>query len=154
MDLHRVHRLLATTRKIAFAAALLSTLLAISAIAAHRFAIMSDGAAAGNGVNHSFPVIDRFIDPSTIADRTKGKSLFRTMQPLDTKVVDELGRYELRGVSQRGGVFKAYVKDTKGQKTHILKVGDMLGNIFEVEEIESREITLKRGDEEVKLKKG
>jgi hypothetical protein len=94
------------------------------------------------------------IDAKQVMDVIHGKNVFRTTQAVEQKVVDELSHYELKGCCQSKGLWKSYIKDTRTQKLHVLQVGETLGNVFEVLEIGKKEIRLKRGDEEVTLKKG
>lgn len=78
--------------------------------------------------------------------RTRGKSVFRTSRQLKTQVVEEIGRYELQGISGRVGAFKAYFKDTKVRKTLKKRVGDSLGP-FQIKEIVKGKVVLERSGE-------
>ena len=78
--------------------------------------------------------------------RTRGKSVFRTSRQLKSQVVEEIGRYELQGISGRVGSFKAYFRDTKVRKTLKKRVGDSLGP-FQIKEIEKGRVVLERSGE-------
>ncbi len=84
---------------------------------------------------------------------TRGKALFRTSRTRKAKVVDEFSHFRLSGISTRGGVPKAYVRDTKFKKNLIKRVGDMLGP-YEIVGITDEGITVRRGAEEILLPKG
>jgi len=85
---------------------------------------------------------------------TTGKVLFRTSAlVLREKVVDELAHYELKGISVRDGVYRAFVRDNKLKKFVTKTVGESLG-AYEILDITVEGVTVKRGAETVILSKG
>lgn len=85
---------------------------------------------------------------------TTGKILFRTSALiLKEKVVDELAHYELKGISLRNGVYRAFVRDNKLKKFVTKTVGESLG-AYEIVDISDEGVTVKRGAETVILSKG
>lgn len=93
---------------------------------------------------------DAHLENADLAKATVGRSIFRSSRQVSEKVVDELGRYELRGVFTRNGVMKASIRDTKRKKTVIKAAGENLDE-FEIVEIARQGVRLRRGNEEVAL---
>lgn len=93
------------------------------------------------------------IPETVVAQTIRGKAVFRSNRMPEMKVIDELGRYELKGISSRAGVLRAYVKDTKRKKMHTVHKGDLLGGIYSVEEIRRNQLILRRGSEYLTLQK-
>lgn len=92
------------------------------------------------------------IDSRTVTDATRGKAVFRTLRLQARPAVDDSGRYRFRGSTERDGVRRAYVKDTKLKKNIILYVGDLLGGRYEVVAIHKDSVELKRGNEVTALR--
>ena len=82
-----------------------------------------------------------------------GKAVFRTSRAVREKVVDELGRYELKGASISGTERKAYIRDTKMKRMLVKRPGDTLGP-YEVVEVNEQGVTVRRGAETLVLSKG
>lgn len=103
----------------------------------------------GQGSRHS----SGHVDTAKVKQAITGKAIFRTSRLLPEKVTDELGRYELKGVSMRNGIVKAYIKDIKRKRTLIKEAGDSLG-VFEIISVQRSRVNLRRGNEELVLEKG
>lgn len=97
-----------------------------------------------------FLVEDSHLETAKVAKATLGRAVFRSSRQLPDRVVDEIGRYELRGILTRQGAKKATIRDTKKKKTLIKAVGERLDD-FEVVEINDGGVRLRRGGEEVEL---
>lgn len=110
--------------------------------------------ASGQHSLEQLQAISQSVALATVREQTRGKAVFRTTQAVDRKIVDELAHYVLTGTSKGRGAWKAFVRDTRAKKMHVLKVGDSLGSVFKVIGVAKGEITLQRGDEEITLKKG
>ena len=93
---------------------------------------------------------DAHVDKSAVAQATTGRAIFRSSYQVPDKMVDEVGRYELRGIFERGGVTKASIRDTKRKKTLIKATGERLGD-YEIVEVTAKGVRLRRGNEEVSL---
>ena len=93
------------------------------------------------------------IDEATVSRVILGRAPFRTMRRVEDKLVDELGRFELKGISSGKNGAKAFVKDTKRKRTITVRVGDTLGNRYEVIAIDSKGLTVRRGNDEITLKR-
>jgi len=153
MDMRSARTLMTKTTKGLFAGAFMAT--ALWAIAVSTDWLDIPHRPAGGGQESFARDIDAYIaviDEDTVKRATMGRAVFRTNRSVPEKVVDGLGRYELRGVSQQEGIRKAYVRDTRLKKTLIKKEGDMMGS-FEVITIESSSVSVRRGDEVLKLEK-
>ncbi len=92
------------------------------------------------------------ISERQIANVTRGKAIFRTSRVRKRKSIDELAHYQLVGTSVRNEKTKAYVRDTRLKKMLIKRIGEELGS-YELIEISKGAVTLKRGSEEVVLRK-
>lgn len=90
------------------------------------------------------------VSEETVREAIKGKAIFRTNRQVEEKVVDELGRYELRGVSNGRSGLRAYVRDTKRKRTLTKEAGEML-DVFEVVDVRRDGLVLRRADQEVLL---
>jgi len=147
----RLERLLARLRLLAAAAPVLAALLIGAAAYRARLDVVS---VAGEESTGQLQAVSQSIGLAEVREQTRGKAVFRTTQAIDRKTVDELANYVLTGTSKARGKCKAFVRDLRAKKMHILKEGDSLGSAFKVIGIEKGEITLQRGDEEIVLKKG
>ena len=87
-----------------------------------------------------------------VSKATLGQAMFRTNRTVSEKVVDELGRYEFRGMSIRAGQARAYIKDTSRKKNLTKVVGDLIGT-YEILEIDKSGVKLRKGNEELRLSK-
>lgn len=103
----------------------------------------------GLGNSHSVG----YVDVAKVKQAITGKAIFRTSRLLPEKVTDELGRYELRGISLRDGILKAYIRDVKRKRILIKEAGDSLG-VFEIISVQRSRVTLRRGNEQLVLEKG
>lgn len=92
-------------------------------------------------------------DSRMVAETIRGKAVFRTLRLMTRPVVDDSGRYRLTGTSERDGVLRAYVKDTKLKKIVTLYEGDVLGGRYEIVAIHKDSVELKRGGEVTALRK-
>jgi len=95
---------------------------------------------------------DHHVEAAEVVRATTGKAVFRTNQALPDKVVDELGRYELKGFIRRDGKVWACVRDVKRKKTLTKGVGELL-EPFEITGIDRGGVRLRRGNEELYLTK-
>lgn len=90
------------------------------------------------------------LDKAAVSKATTGKAVFRNSSAEPDKVVDEIGRFQLRGVFMRGEIAKAAIRDTKRKKTLLKQQGDTLES-YEIVEISPAGVKLRRGNEEVSL---
>jgi hypothetical protein len=88
-----------------------------------------------------------------ITQLTRGKAVFRTSRARKPRVVNELSYFQLKGISTRDGLVKAYMRNRKLKKMETKRIGDMVGP-FEIIGISKEGVTLRRGNEEVLLPKG
>jgi hypothetical protein len=93
------------------------------------------------------------IDKNTVVKTTRGKAIFRTARMLPVKTVDVLGRFDFKGISNRNGILRAYIKDMKLKKTYPLKEGDQFGGVYTVLEIQRNAIIVERGNDRWVLEK-
>ncbi len=92
------------------------------------------------------------ISKERVMTATSGRAVFRTYRAAEEKVVDELGRYRLSGISFRDGQRRAFIKDTKQNRSFSVGAGDVLG-VFQVIAVEKDAVRLQRGGDEVLLKR-
>lgn len=141
------------TRSIFAVALLLSVVLALI-LGVHTFAPEK---AAGLDAIEPFSAVraaaSTSLSKTQVDQIVMGKAVFRTSSREREKVVDELGRYELKGTSVRGGRYNAYIRDVKQGKMLVKAIGDTLG-LYEITEINDEGVTLRRGAEVLLLSKG
>ena len=106
----------------------------------------------GLGTIASLDDMPRSISVGEVSKQTRGRAPFRTGRVKKVKEFDELGSFRLIGVSSRGEVEKAYVRDLKLKKVLIKQTGDQLGS-YEVADIEKQHIVLRKGSEDFVLRK-
>lgn len=128
-------------------AAWLALFLGVPLIPAPRPADAAEGAKGGDAPT---TLGDAHTEKGAVAEATVGRSIFRSSRQVPDKVVDEVGRYELRGVFTRNGTAKASIRDTKRKKTLIKARGERLDE-YEIVEIGPEGVRLRRGNEEVAL---
>ena len=92
----------------------------------------------------------RRISLSEVDQATRGKAIFRTYREAQARSVDEIGRYELVGVSGRGKRLTAHFRDTKRNDMFSKNVGETVGP-YEVVAVEHDGVVLERGNERLEL---
>jgi hypothetical protein len=92
------------------------------------------------------------VTEAAVRDATTGKAIFRTNRQVEEKVVDELGRYQLRGVTNGSSGARAYIRDTQRKRTLCKEAGEML-DVFEIVDVRRDGVVLRRAGEEVLLAK-
>jgi len=125
------------------------------AMTTSRLNAASTGAVSGPRENTAEGVLYvQSISRERIGKATLGKAIFRTSRTTPSKVVNEIGRFELKGTSERNGQWKAYVYDSKRGKTHVLVEGEFLEGRFEVLAVKRSQVILIYNNEEVLLTSG
>ena len=104
-----------------------------------------------DGFDRNAGIAHGSIDSATVDRAIYGKAVFRTARAVEEKIVDELGRYQLMGVSVGPAGTSAFVKDTARKQTLSVSPGEQLGVQFEVVSIDQDGVVLRRGGETLRL---
>lgn len=141
--------------KVVFATASIVLGLVLIASMATDWPALAHSAAAEAAGEHKFSdyALATSITSGQIAEKTRGKAVFRTLRIVAPKQADEAGRFHLTGTSSRNGDPSAYVRDTKLNQSLTLRIGSILGGQYEVVSIQKNVIELKRGSERIELRK-
>jgi len=81
---------------------------------------------------------DTVITEDFVRQKVYGKALFRTIRVVRTKNVDALGHFRLKGTSGVGERAVAFIIDEKEKKIYTKRVGQKIGLIYEIVEIDSK----------------
>lgn len=147
---HRLSRLNKRLSVIAFAATALSVAFVIASVflPPSQATILADG--SGAQANRSRVVQ---VSEGQVKALAAARPIFRSRNLKAVAEVNEAGRYSLRGIAKRKDGPRAFVHDSKTQRTITVGKGAKLGNVFEVLDVTQEGVLLRRGAEEVLLKK-
>jgi len=108
---------------------------------------------AMKGLDRNVQFTNTSIEAESVDRAIRGKAVLRTARAVEEKIVDELGRYQLMGVSIGSNGAKAFIKDTARKQMLTVSSGETLGVQFEVESIDQEGVVLRRGGETLRLKR-
>ena len=153
MTLHQIENKLSTLNKRLSIFVLVVTAISVAFVIASVFVPPSQEAVLANG--SEAPTSRRHIvrisegQAKTLA---AARPIFRSRNLKAIAEVNEAGRFSLRGIAKRKDGPRAFVHDSKTQRTITVGKGAILGNVFEVLDVTQEGVVLRRGAEEILLK--